>query len=239
MFILTDLVNGITIELTDMVNGLGILRAKGAFRMFAKFLRLDSEKQDRIVNAVMKEFAQKGYERASTNEMVKEAGISKGLLFHYFQNKKQLYLFLVDYCYDMVVAEFYKKIDLTEPDFFKRIREAVHIKMEMLTQYPDIFKFMEEAFLEDAAEIKPELEKKKREMTDINMGKFFEGIDYSKFRADVDLKIVLKIITFTFEKMSEEVLYKAKFAPGHEINYAEIRQEAEQYFDVLIKCFYH
>lgn len=206
--------------------------------MFAKFLKLDSEKQDRIVKAVMKEFAQKGYDRASTNEMVKEAGISKGLLFHYFKNKKQLYLFLVDYCYDMIVDEFYKKVDLSEPDFFKRVREAIHIKMEMLIQYPDIFKFMEEAFLEDAADIKQEMEKKKREMTDINLGKFFEGIDYSKFRTDVDLKIVLKIITFTFEKLSDETLYKAKLTPDHEINYEEIRAEAEQYFDVLIKCFY-
>jgi hypothetical protein len=206
--------------------------------MFAKFLKLDSEKQDRIVNAVMKEFAQKGYDRASTNEMVKEAGISKGLLFHYFKNKKQLYLFLVDYCYDVIVDEFYKKVDLSEPDFFKRVREAIHIKMEMLIQYPDIFKFMEEAFLEDAADIKQEMEKKKREMTDINLGKFFEGIDYSKFRPDVDLKIVLKIITFTFEKLSDETLYKAKLTPDHEINYEEIRAEAEQYFDVLIKCFY-
>lgn len=206
--------------------------------MFAKFLKLDSEKQDRIVKAVMKEFAQKGYDRASTNEMVKEAGISKGLLFHYFKNKKQLYLFLVDYCYDMIVDEFYKKVDLSEPDFFKRVREAIHIKMEMLIQYPDIFKFMEEAFLEDAADIKQEMEKKKREMTDINLGKFFEGIDYSKFRTDVDPKIVLKIITFTFEKLSDETLYKAKLTPDHEINYEEIRAEAEQYFDVLIKCFY-
>lgn len=63
--------------------------------MFAKFLSLDKEKQDRIINAAMKEFAQKGYDKASTNEMVKEAGISKGLLFHYFQNKKQLYFFPV------------------------------------------------------------------------------------------------------------------------------------------------
>ncbi len=178
--------------------------------MFSKFLKLDIEKQDRIVNAAMKEFALKGYDSASTNEIVKEAGISKGLLFHYFQNKKQLYLFLFDYCYDTIVDEFYKKTDLTEPDFFKRTREAVKIKMELLGKYPDIFKFMEEAFLEDAADIKLDLEKEKRELTEMNMGKFFEGIDYSKFRDDVDIQIVLKIITYTFEKLSDETLIPSK-----------------------------
>ncbi|WP_394231261.1 TetR/AcrR family transcriptional regulator [Niallia oryzisoli] len=214
------------------------MKRMGLLRMFTKFLNLDSEKQDRIVNAAMKEFAQKGYDLASTNEMVKEAGISKGLLFHYFKNKKQLYLFLFDYCYDMIVEEFYQKVDLSEDDFFKRTRDAVMIKMELLTGYPDIFQFMEEALLEDSAEVKAELEKKKKEFIDINMEKFFENIDYSKFREDVDLKIVLKIITFTFEKLSDEALYKAKLSPTHEIDYEKVRLEAEDYFEVLMKCFY-
>lgn len=56
--------------------------------LFSKFLNLNPEKQDRILNAALKEFAQKGYQNASTNEIVKEAGISKGLLFHYFNNKR-------------------------------------------------------------------------------------------------------------------------------------------------------
>ncbi|KAA9021566.1 TetR/AcrR family transcriptional regulator [Niallia endozanthoxylica] len=206
--------------------------------MFTKFWNLDREKQDRIVNAAMKEFSQKGYDLASTNQIVKEAGISKGLLFHYFQNKKQLYLFLFDYGYDRIVEEFYQKIDLTQMDFFKRTREAVMIKMELLTVYPDIFKFMEEALLEDSAEIKVELEKKKKEFIEINMEKFFEGVDYSKFREDVDLKIVLKIITFTLEKLSDEALFKAKLSPTHEFDYEKIRMEAEDYFDVLMKGFY-
>ncbi|WP_338448075.1 TetR/AcrR family transcriptional regulator [Niallia oryzisoli] len=206
--------------------------------MYSKFLNLDSEKQDRIVNAAMKEFAQKGYDLASTNQIVKEAGISKGLLFHYFKNKKQLYLFLFDYCYSMIVGEFYHKVDLSEKDFFKRTSEAIMIKMELMTSYPDLFKFMEEALLEESLEVKAELEKKRKEFIDINMEKFFEGIDYTKFRDDVNLPIMLKIITFTFEKLSDETLFKAKLAPGHEINYEEVRLEAEEYLKVLKRSFY-
>lgn len=206
--------------------------------MFSKFMNLDIEKRDRIVNAAMKEFAQKGYDHASTNVIVKEAGISKGLLFHYFQNKKQLFLFLLDHCYEVIVEDFYQKADITEPDFFKRVRNAILTKMGLLSKYPDIFKFMEEAFLEDSAEIKEEVETRKREMTDINMAKFFEDIDFSKFRDDVDIQILLKIIMYTFEKMSDEALYKAKFIPGHEVDYEQVRQEAEQYFDVMVTCFY-
>ena len=206
--------------------------------MFSKFFNLEKEKQDRIINAAIKEFADKGYDRASTNEIVKEAGISKGLLFHYFQNKKQLFLFIFDYCYELIIDEFYKKINLQETDFFMRMRQAIMVKVEMLAIYPDIFKFIQEVFLEESPEIKVEFDKKKAELTHINIEKAYEGIDFSKFRDDVDLKKMIKMISWTFEKMSEEALYKAKLSPTHDIDYQKIQVEAEEYFEVMIKCFY-
>jgi TetR/AcrR family transcriptional regulator len=206
--------------------------------MFSKFFNLDAEKQDRIINAAIKEFASKAYNNASTNEIVKEAGISKGLLFHYFQNKKQLFLFLFDYCIELITDDFYKKIDLTETDFFNRVRQSVLIKMALQAKYPDIFKFIETAVLDDSAEIKAELQQKVKELTDSNFGRIYEGIDYSKFRDDVDLQKIIKIINWTFEKMSDEELYKAKLIPNHEIDYEKIYKEAEEYLEMLSKCFY-
>ncbi|MFJ5759504.1 TetR/AcrR family transcriptional regulator [Neobacillus sp. NPDC093182] len=206
--------------------------------MFSKFLSLDTEKQDRIINAAIKEFAQKGYDSASTNEIVKEAGISKGLLFHYFQSKKQLFFFLFDYCYNLVADEFYKKVDLTERDFFKRIRQSVLIKMDLQTKYPEILTFIQEAFMQDSPEIKDEFDKKKRELNAVNIGIIYDGIDLSKFRDDVDVEKILKVITWTFEKMSDEELHKAKMIPGHKIDYEKVFLEAEEYFDIFITCFY-
>ncbi|EKN69259.1 TetR family transcriptional regulator [Neobacillus bataviensis LMG 21833] len=206
--------------------------------MYSKFLNLDQEKQDRIINAAIKEFALKGYDRASTNEIVKEAGISKGLLFHYFGNKRQLFLFLFDYCYEIIAEQFYQKINLAEKDFFTRIRQAVMIKMELLTTYPELFKFIEEAYLEDSPEVKVEVDKKVKGLNDANFGKAYEGIDFSKFRDDMDIKKVLKIITYTFEKLSEEEFSKAKLSPTHHIDYEKVFQEAEDYFEIFTKCFY-
>ena len=111
--------------------------------MFSKFLNLDMEKQDRILNSAMKEFAQNGFEKASTNEIVKEAGISKGLLFHYFKDKKNLFLFLYDYCIEAGMKEFYEKVNLDERDFFIRLNQIISIKFELLDKYPEMFRFIE------------------------------------------------------------------------------------------------
>ena len=51
------------------------------------FTELDEKKQERIIDAALKEFAEYGYENASTNRIVKTCGVSKGSLFKYFENK--------------------------------------------------------------------------------------------------------------------------------------------------------
>ena len=60
------------------------------------FFELDKQKQDRIISAAITEFATHGYENSSTNRIVKECAISKGSLFKYFENKEDLYFFLID-----------------------------------------------------------------------------------------------------------------------------------------------
>ena len=63
-----------------------------------KFYDIKSDKQERIINAAIKVFAENGYKKASTDVIVKEAEISKGLLFHYFTNKIGLYEYIVEKC---------------------------------------------------------------------------------------------------------------------------------------------
>ncbi|MGL4737178.1 MAG: TetR/AcrR family transcriptional regulator [Cellulosilyticaceae bacterium] len=56
--------------------------------------------KERILQAALEEFGQKGYEAASTNAMCKKHEISKGLLFHYYKSKDELFLVCVQKCFD-------------------------------------------------------------------------------------------------------------------------------------------
>ncbi|MBQ8007422.1 MAG: TetR/AcrR family transcriptional regulator [Lachnospiraceae bacterium] len=73
--------------------------------MNSKFFDVKKDKQDAIINAALKTFALKGYKDASTDVIVKEAGISKGLLFHYFTSKQGLYDFICDYSTKYMILE--------------------------------------------------------------------------------------------------------------------------------------
>jgi TetR/AcrR family transcriptional regulator len=59
------------------------------------FVGLSKDKQDVIFFSAIKEFAKKGYSLASTNTICKEAGISKGSMFQYFETKEGLFFFVI------------------------------------------------------------------------------------------------------------------------------------------------
>ena len=86
--------------------------------MNEKFFDLKKEKQDRMINAALKVFGMRGYQFASTDDIVREAGISKGLLFHYFGSKLGLYSFVYDYSVRFMSLELKAAVDDKETDFF-------------------------------------------------------------------------------------------------------------------------
>ncbi|NOW89911.1 AcrR family transcriptional regulator [Clostridium beijerinckii] len=206
--------------------------------MVSKFLNLDSEKQNRILNAAINEFAEKGYENASTNDIVKEAGISKGLLFHYFKNKKQLFLFLYDYCIDVSLTEFYKKIDLNERDFFVRLRQIHLIKAELLNKYPKMLKFIEVANIEKSSDIENDLNMINKDELENASKRVFDGIDLSKFRDGIDIEKAINVVIWSFQGFNAKVLEEAKLSSSKQINYDKAFIEAEAYTEMLKSCFY-
>lgn len=62
--------------------------------MNQKFFSLPPEKQQTILNAGYRVFSRNSYKNSPMSEIAETAGISKSLLFHYFRNKKELYLYL-------------------------------------------------------------------------------------------------------------------------------------------------
>ena len=60
------------------------------------FFNLPSEKRDRIVDLALDEFALYDYRAASLTRIVENAGIAKGSMYQYFEDKKDLYLYVVN-----------------------------------------------------------------------------------------------------------------------------------------------
>lgn len=115
-----------------------------------KFFKLPLEKQRRIINAAYKVFSENSYKKAPMSEIADESGISKALLFYYFTNKKELYLYLWANAIEMTrkaVAE-YKTLETD--DFFEMLKRSLLSKCSLMRDYPHLYAFSLRAYYETA-----------------------------------------------------------------------------------------
>ena len=76
------------------------------------FQNLSESKQNKLIQIALAEFALQDYETASVTQIVKKAGIAKGSIYQYFENKKDLYFYLMEYATQkkqMVIADVFKQ----------------------------------------------------------------------------------------------------------------------------------
>ena len=102
-----------------------------------KFKQLAEEKQSRIVNACISEFAENDYETASMNTVVNQAGISKGSLFNYFQSKSILY----NHIYKLALREvktYLRKVrdETAQLPFNERLSKIVDSGVQFIGEHP-------------------------------------------------------------------------------------------------------
>jgi AcrR family transcriptional regulator len=56
----------------------------------ARTPKVVEDRREQIIDAAMRVFSQKGFTRATNKDIAREAGITPGLIYHYFENKEAL-----------------------------------------------------------------------------------------------------------------------------------------------------
>lgn len=194
--------------------------------MNEKFFDLKKEKQDRMINAALKIFAENGYKHASTDDIVAEAGISKGLLFHYFINKLGLYTFLFDYSVRFMNLELSAYAGGSENDFFALFKQIETAKMQVLRNYPYMQRFIESTKYENVKEALLATEEKKNSLCEM-IESFMSRADKSKLRPEVNIDKLRCMIEFTIQGLMTESFKENSFHPDMMI------QEIYSYIDML------
>ena len=191
-----------------------------------KFFDLKKEKQDRIINGALKVFALNGYKRASTDEMVKEAGISKGLLFHYFESKKGVYIFICQYSAKYLAMELSRAVGIQETDFFELQKQMELAKLRVMKNYPYMQHFLNQAFLETDEEAVTATEAEMDYASKV-LQQIYAKADLSKFKETVDPSMVLKMTLFALNGLMNDYIKKEP------LMLEALYEESAAYLDLL------
>jgi len=99
------------------------------------FSIISEEKRNRIYDAAALEFAREGYEKANIKNIADRAGVSKGSLYDYFDDKEELYLDVCAHGIAMSRRNIDSIID-NDKDFFRQIADIFHQGLTFVCTYP-------------------------------------------------------------------------------------------------------
>lgn len=202
--------------------------------MNEKFFDLPKEKQNAIINGAMHVFSKYEYKKATTEEIAKEAGISKALLFHYFGNKKGLYLFLYDYAIKKLSEHMKELKNKKNNDFFYKIIDAQNCKVKILLEHPDLMMFLAKVYFEENEDVKDVISDVFKNSTVEAKVDFFKDVDLNKFKDDVSPKQVLNIVVW----MAEGFMKDKKLEADNPVDLLKLNDEYVEHLEVLRKAFY-
>ena len=154
----------------------------------------EADKPARILRAALEEFAEKGYRAASTNRIAGQAGVAKGLVFHYFGNKQALYLAVYDWIAEELMSAMEAAIAEAPADLFERVFQVSARKLALMRETPLRTRF---ALRTRTAprEIRALLHARSQQANQQRMvARLLEGVDTSQLRPGVSKEEAMEAI---------------------------------------------
>ena len=93
------------------------------------FFNLNGEKQEKVVRCAIAEFLTNGYEKGNIGAIAKNAGVAKGSMYQYFDNKQELFMYCVQWTVELMIHKVEVKVPPEGADlfdyFYMNARETV------------------------------------------------------------------------------------------------------------------
>ncbi|TCK89143.1 TetR family transcriptional regulator [Natranaerovirga hydrolytica] len=199
--------------------------------MNSLFLKIDIEKQVRIINAGLDVFSKYPFKHALTEDIASQAGIAKGSLFQYFKNKRTFYIYLYDYALQKLGEKVNTRFDFTETDIFEIVQKGMLLKLRLLEDYPYLYNFILQAN-QEKDEILAKAIQEINTLSEIDMmERLFKNVDRSKFKKGINVKDLLKRINWCSEGLRQEGIMQGK-------TYQDMKEEAMDLIEFFKRSVY-
>lgn len=163
--------------------------------------------KDELVNVALEQFSTKGYVKASINDILEEAKVSKGTFYYHFENKEDLYMYLIGILIEKkkkYLSEVVPKEAYSDKDIFSLLKLLTKVGLKFAQDNPIIYKFSERFMMERGSDIY----NKALSKYNFQDNAYFEqliknAILRGEFRADIPEKFITGIISYLFTHIVE------------------------------------
>lgn len=160
------------------------------------FYRLPDEKRERIMAAAEREFLENSFEAASINRIIKEAAIPRGSFYQYFEDKKDIFLYIVNTHKNEAFSFVENFIKDCDGDIFSFMRKAIEfiISAECSEKAEGMKRIFSQPWVFDM--IVSDTMKGKQEEANTPKGIMFKYIDKNQLNVENDDELIALINIF-------------------------------------------
>lgn len=159
------------------------------------FFNLPDRKRQTITELAITEFASRDYDSASISNVVKQAKIAKGSFYQYFEDKKELYLYLIDLATQQKIA-FLKESRPPEPQmgFFAYLRWLFGASAQFDLSHPALSQVVNRAVYGDVPFREEVLQRTQSASSDYLYELVEQGIEQGDIDSSIDSDLAVFII---------------------------------------------
>lgn len=147
--------------------------------------------KQRILDAAMEEFSLKGYEGASLNTVWAKKGISKGIIYHHFKDKDELYLLCVETCFQEVTSYLRTAADALQGTARVRLQDYFDARLQFFADNPQYLGIFVDASFNPPIRLVTEIAQLRRDFDNLNISVLTRLLENEPLRPGLCVELVV------------------------------------------------
>ena len=183
---------------------------------------------ERIMSAAIAEFGMKNYDSASLTTLCNENQISKGLIYHNFKNKDELYLKCVEECFEKM-TEYLKNSEYKAESIQESLHNLFQVRQQFFKENPYCCNIFFNTVLQPPKHLRKEIRVLRQKYDEFNINCFRELLQQIQLRDGITIDTAMEyFMTFLemfngyFQNKSGESEDIHTLIEDHEVNLSKI-----------------
>lgn len=194
----------------------------------------DFEKKNQLIEAALNEFTNKTFDEASLNNIIKNAGMSKGSFYYHFKNKKELYTFIYVESGNAKINFLNKELknskeEIKDKNLFEILKLYGYFGFKFGKEYPVYYQFAKKLYEEKNEELIDDLKKKFTHISEAMLDDLIiRAVERKEIREDFSFEFISRLIKHLFISWDKVILKDI-----NEFDLDEIIRQYDDYLDFI------
>lgn len=195
-----------------------------------KRLEKNQQMKSRIMAGALQEFSRHGYEGCSMNAISSAVEVSKGIIYHYFANKDELFLACVEECFSLLTDHLRNKLQDMPAEPEAKLSGYFSARLNFFADHPQYQGIFCEAIMLPPAHLRELIQEKKQAFEALNLQILEELLQALPLRASISRSEAIR----TFRDFQDFINARYQVAALTEAEFQAHERQCQRALNILL-----